>query len=402
MIQTSAALRYSGRIAALDIARGLAVLGMFVAHVGPERDGFVGWLLTIADGRSSILFATLAGVSLAILTGRNIPYAGVELLQAKIRIFTRAAMLIAISGVLAIMNDVVALILSHYATWFVLAIPFLNWRPRHLFAAAGACWLIGPVLATYLTFLFDKAGMVADGDSSGFIIDTMLTGTYIGLIYMGFVFAGLAIGRLDLTSRTVAATLAPAGSALAIIGYGTAFVLTELGGAPPEYDIYAYVDSEDAGWRNDGMGLEWDPSVTPPPFAELLGAEPHYGTVLEAVGSGGFAIAVIGFLLLGGPILGRILYPIAAVGSMPLTAYSLHIVAIWLIPALVFPDSFAPLMWLLVAALVLCTLWLRFVGRGPLEKLLHWTSMRAARITDPLPRHNTPQHAPPTSGSPHR
>lgn len=80
----SPALRYTGRIAAFDIARGLAVLGMFIAHVGPEREGLTGWLLGLADGRSSILFATLAGVSLAILTGRNVPYTGVEWLQAKI------------------------------------------------------------------------------------------------------------------------------------------------------------------------------------------------------------------------------------------------------------------------------------------------------------------------------
>lgn len=399
MIQTPPSLRYSGRIAALDIARGIAVLGMFAAHVGPERDGLSGWFLDLADGRSSILFATLAGVSLAILTGRNVPYTGVEFLQAKVRIFTRAALLIAISGVLALMNDIVALILTFYATWFVLAIPFLQWRPRNLFVLAGGCWILGPIAATYLNVFFEKAGLYSMGDSSGFLVDTLINGTYVGLVYMGFVFAGLGIGRLDLADRSVAATLAPIGSSLAILGYGTAFLLTKMGMGPTWEDYgSSFVDSGDLGWRMDGMGPEWDPSVSAPSLDMFLGAEPHSGTILEAIGSGGFAIAIIGFLLLGGPILGKVLYPIASVGSMPLSAYSFHIIAIWAIPALVFPDSFAPLAWLVGATLVLCSAWRLVLGRGPLERLLHVASTRASQITAPPPY--TPLPVAPNGESP--
>ena len=47
--------RYAGRIAALDIARGLAILGMFVAHVGPDRGGLPGWLMAVADGTTNIM-----------------------------------------------------------------------------------------------------------------------------------------------------------------------------------------------------------------------------------------------------------------------------------------------------------------------------------------------------------
>ena len=401
MIELPTAVRYSGRIAALDIARGLAVLGMFIAHVGPEREGLSGWLLAIADGRSSILFATLAGVSLAILTGRNVPYTGVEFLQAKIRIFTRAAMLLAISGVLSLMNDIVALILTFYATWFILAIPFLRWRPRNLLVLAGLSWVIGPILASYLEFFFEKTGMQPMGDSSGFMIDTMVTGSYVGLVYMGFVFAGLAIGRLDLTDRSTAATLTLIGASLAVVGYGISYVLTQADHGPDSrgYPDYLYEDPGDLGWRGDGMGLEWNPYAAPPGLSDFLGAEPHSGTILEAIGSGGFSIALIGLLLLGGPALGKILYPIAAVGSMSLSAYSFHIIAIWLIPALVFPDSFIPMMWLLLAALVLCSLWRLLIGRGPLEELLYRISVRAARI---VPAPDSPHSGPATGEYPLR
>ncbi|HEY8589621.1 MAG TPA: hypothetical protein VIL55_08725, partial [Naasia sp.] len=51
------------RIGGVDVARGVALLGMFVAHLLPGEGE------TLADGRSSVLFATLAGVSLGLMTG---------------------------------------------------------------------------------------------------------------------------------------------------------------------------------------------------------------------------------------------------------------------------------------------------------------------------------------------
>ncbi|WP_054952867.1 heparan-alpha-glucosaminide N-acetyltransferase domain-containing protein [Flaviflexus massiliensis] len=390
----SPALGYAGRIAAFDIARGLAVLGMFIAHVGPEREGLTGWLLGLADGRSSILFATLAGVSLAILTGRNVPYTGVEWLQAKIRIYTRAAILIVIVAILSLMNDIVALILAHYAAWFVLALPFLRWRPRNLFIAAGVCWLLGPIVATYLPAFFEKTGMDTMGGLSGFLIEALLTDTYVGVVYMGFVFAGIAIGRLDLTQRSVPGTLLPVGISLAIIGYGGGYLSTQFmplddganfgwdstgAGYSSEPDTAIY-DWASPDWRGDGFGLDWLPGVTMPEPYFLMGAEPHSGTIWEALGSGGTAIAIIAALLLGGPILGKVLYPIAAVGSMSLSAYSFHIIAIWAIPALVFPESMWPMFYLLLAALVLCSIWRFTLGRGPFELLMYRASQKATRI----------------------
>lgn len=53
----------TSRIAGLDVARGLAILGMVAAHVGDDAstDG-VGWPWLVAThGRSSALFAVLAG-----------------------------------------------------------------------------------------------------------------------------------------------------------------------------------------------------------------------------------------------------------------------------------------------------------------------------------------------------
>ncbi|MDF2667607.1 MAG: putative acyltransferase, partial [Microbacterium sp.] len=96
----------------------------------------------------------------------------------------------------------------------------------------------------------------------------------------------------------------------------------------------------------------------------------------EVVGSGGFAIAVIGLcLLLCRTPLRWLAVPLRAVGSMPLTAYVVQLLVwalvaltvlgdtsdLWGIRAL---DLFGPLTLGLVVG---CTVWVVTVGRGPLE-----------------------------------
>ncbi|MEK8171982.1 hypothetical protein NKH77_29430 [Streptomyces sp. M19] len=75
------------RLVGLDLARGLAVFGMYAAHVGPDPDrgGAVGWLMELSHGRSSALFAVLAGVSLVIIAGRRTPRTGRSGRQAAAR-----------------------------------------------------------------------------------------------------------------------------------------------------------------------------------------------------------------------------------------------------------------------------------------------------------------------------
>jgi uncharacterized membrane protein YeiB len=71
-------------------------------------------------------------------------------------------------------------------------------------------------------------------------------------------------------------------------------------------------------------------------------------------------------LLLAAALRGRwswLLVPVAAVGSMPLTLYSLHLVVLASV------DGDPVRFWLAqaVAALVVATAWRHLVGRGPLE-----------------------------------
>src|SRR3954452_3503425 len=110
-----------GRVTGLDVARALAVFGMLGAHFG-GMSADVGaapssWL-GVVHGRSSILFAVLAGVSVALLTGRTLPPAGEDLLRGRIRLLVRAAWVFGIGIALAALDTGIDVILAVYAVLF--------------------------------------------------------------------------------------------------------------------------------------------------------------------------------------------------------------------------------------------------------------------------------------------
>lgn len=99
--------------------------------------------------------------------------------------------------------------------------------------------------------------------------------------------------------------------------------------------------------------------------------EPHSGGTAEIIGSGGFALAVIGLCLLLSRPLRWLLLPLGALGSMPLTAYSGHVLVI---AAFAGPGTILSSgeFWAFLALgmLLVTTLWSMFFGRGPLERLV--------------------------------
>ena len=90
----------TGRLVGVDLARALAVFGMYVVHLGPSvtsTSGVGAWVRHATEGRSSALFATLAGFSLMLIAGRLEPKTGVAGRQAKARIAIRAVVLLVLA-----------------------------------------------------------------------------------------------------------------------------------------------------------------------------------------------------------------------------------------------------------------------------------------------------------------
>lgn len=366
------AQRDTSRLHGLDLARGLAMLGMFVAHTaaaGPYAQGtWLGTVLGWSHGRSSILFALLAGVSLGILTGRTRPYTGEAAVHARIRVLVRGVVLLAVTGFLAVLDGQVIVILAYYSAWFFLALPFAWWHPRRLFALAAVVAVLGPPLRWALSAAFPPLLLVLDTyDINDFFVEALVSGGYPGLTYMVFVFVGLGLARLDLGAVAVELRLVAIGVGLAVVGY--------LGGLAASgalgLDALAPVELP-----------EYDETLVP--AADLVAIWPHSGSTFEILGSGGVALAVTGLCLLVPDVAARtVLAPLAAVGAMSLTAYSAHVVVLALIPTMVAADSAVPAVVLVIGSLALCWAWRAGVGRGPLELLMYVTSHRATRPPSP-------------------
>lgn len=327
----------------MDAARGVALLGMFAAHTIylPTEQ--------LYDGRSAILFATLAGVSLALMTGGPTPPAAIaDRRAARLTVLIRGCALILIGSLLALAQPPLAVILDSYGFAFLLLIPVLLVRPAVAAGLAVAVAVVGPAVVGALTAGADPSGLPAP---VRLFADWLAFGPYPVLVWTAFVLGGLALGRSRLTRRPTTLAALVGGTLLAVGGYTAAFA----------------------------------PGIT---------AAAHSGTTAEVVGSGGVALAVIGgFSLLDGAtgagekvarVVRRVLSPLAAAGSMPLTIYTAHAIALAVIRAVTIDGPrWEPPGWVLpvlvVGALVFAALWRRFVGPGPLEALLRLVTRAAVR-----------------------
>jgi uncharacterized membrane protein YeiB len=347
-----------GRVVGLDVARALAVFGMFGAHIGvvaDDVDASPSTWLAVVNGRASILFAVLAGISLALLSGRSAPLSGDDLLRARVRIVVRAAWVYVIGAALESLDTGIHVILRQYAVLFLLALPFLRWPPRRLVVAATVLALLTPAANLWLT-----QAAAAGGVYDNVVVSLLSTGSYPALIWWTFILVGLAVGRCDLRATRIRANLLLIGAGLAVLGYGAGWVSTQ--------------------WWADGRPMRVTPSWGPQDRWDLVylsGAHPHSGTTFEIVGSVGVALAVIAVCLVVADRLPAVTFPLAAVGGMALTVYAAQIVAVWVEGTLEHSDN-RPWLAYIVAAVVCTTLWRLLLGRGPLERLLTWTSVLAA------------------------
>ncbi|MEU8936387.1 DUF418 domain-containing protein [Streptomyces sp. NPDC048409] len=386
------------RLVGIDLARGLAVFGMYAAHVGPDVTvgGPAGFLLETARGRSSALFALLAGFSLVIITGRPRPRTGRAGRQARARIVIRAVLVAALGYALTALDTDVDVILSFYGLIFLAVLPLHRLRARTLALVAAAGALVMPQLLYVIRSSIEGgnwADAVIAGDplaritgTDGFV-ELLFTGEYPVLTWVPFVVAGMAVARLDLIRPGIRSRLALAGGGLAVFGYGGSWLALRL--VPHALSIVAAATDgglASSAWWSDAVG---DPVAHTPP-AWLLVAAPHSQTTFSILGNTGVALAVVAGCVTVADRMPRLMTlarPVAAVGTMALTMYVLHIVALWFltdvwsVPAIEdesLRGGLPVLLGFIGTATVLAMVWTRLVRRGPLEYLLH-NATRLAR-----------------------
>jgi uncharacterized membrane protein YeiB len=401
----------TARLVGVDLARAVAVFGMFAVHTGPfnpfptSGDGVGTWFVWLASGRASALFATLAGLSLVLIAGRLEPKTGLAGRQSKARIVIRAVILLVVGTALAMTDFGGAVIINFYAVFFLLALPLVRLRARTLATIAVALAVVTPQLAYALRALLSES-IVNTIDSydpiarlSGVgVLDFLLTGFFPAITWMTFVVTGMALGRLDLASGAVRRRLAVVGPALIAFGYGVSWLALRLtGGAekmmagmPGMKDFDVLKDRgamKDPGMAEGSFDLPVGSGLWGPDAWGLLAAEPHSASTFDLVGCIGIAITVILCATMAMdrlPWLRRLAAPVIAVGTMSLTLYVSHILVILALPGeSVTPPqaaSFELLLCFVLGATLFAGIWSRFFRRGPLEYLLNSATKLANRV----------------------
>jgi hypothetical protein len=197
------------------------------------------------------------------------------------------------------------------------------------------------------------------------------------LSWTTYLFAGLAVGRSDLRRVGSAARLLALGLVAAVTAKAaSAWLLAQVGGVQRlARTVGSTPEQVDEALRTGMFG------TTPrEDWRWLVVSGPHSGTTLDLVHTTGTALAVLGTCLLVVRVLPRLLVlPFAAAGSMTLTLYTAHVLALADGSPLLSTDR-ARLWWAhVLVGLVAATVWRTQVGRGPLEALLPWLSGSARR-----------------------
>lgn len=360
------------RLLGVDVARALALVGMMSVHIFPavRADGSLHPAYVVAAGRSAALFAVLAGVGIALSTGASTPPAAGDRRVARAGLLARAALLLALGLLLGRVDSPPLVILAYYGLLFVLALPFLGLRAPALFALAGGCALASPVVSQ-LWRLSVTPTPIAEPGGRDVVKELFLTGTYPALTWTTYLFLGLALGRCDLRRPATAARLAAGGLAVAVLAKLASAALVQLAGGVAR--LHASLPQDSWFFPDTGRSLREGLYGSTPTgsWRWLLVSAPHSGATLDLVHTSATSAAVLGGCLFAVARLPRgLVLPLAATGSMTLTLYTAHVLAVANGSRLLLDDPLH--LWLahVCAAVVLATAWRLLVGRGPLEFVL--------------------------------
>lgn len=346
----------TGRLVGLDAARAVALIGMLAVHFGPKTaPTLTGELYALPHGRASILFALVAGVGMALLsrTADKVP-------AARLRLVCMAAALLPLGLALQTLDHPVAVILHHYAAFFVFGALVIGLSRDTLLALAAVATALGP--AVYFAGkmvapeLFDRATVDFSDGPFTVLLGIGVSGPYPLLTWSAPILWGIWLGRNDLAAPGAPLRLILGGLAVAALALlASNFAEIALGAIDPET-----------------------------PWLVFVGTAAHSQMPLWIVQAAGAASAVTGLMLLLGRLSPGLLAPLTALGQMVLTVYVAHLAALTLAPDLLRHDTVRPAVVSVAAFTLAATLfalvWRAYLGRGPVERLTHlpWDLLRNA------------------------
>lgn len=375
----------SGRLVGVDVARGLALVGMMAVHILPEvsAQGEMSDAWIVSVGKAAALFAVLAGVGIAFGSGGQRRPTGRRWGAAAASLVVRALMIGAVGLLLGqvVSTDSAYVILAYYAVLFLLAIPLLSLSTRALVILAAAVATIAPVLSHLVRAQLPTTSPTnptftdAVAQPMQLLTELALTGAFPALPWLAYLCVGMAVGRCALDTRGVVIRIGVIGVVIALAASAGSWLVMNVAG----------------GWRHlEAVALT---TMTPTEYTDLvvwgfigttptatpwwLGTmAPHSSTPFDIAFTIGTSLAVLAASLLLGRVAGAVLTPLAAAGSMTFTLYTLHLL---MLGSPIQPESESTAFVVQLAIVVgFALLWGRWFSRGPLEAAV-WRVTRWVR-----------------------
>lgn len=335
---------------ALDAARGLAVIGMYMQHFALTQTN-----ASIVSGNTTLLFVLCGGISYSIMARRMMDR-GSNSTAFRARMLARAVFIDLIGYALILLNTPYGVILPAYAALFVLALMLVRRSTRVLAVTAIALGVAGPPLMVLGGSLLSGVSLLSD----------IAGGPMSALALAPAFVAGIALGRLDLTKTRTALLLTSVGTIMLAVGKAfEAFVLPGMSRTFEEWLV-----------RVQGVVVQPDPyaiwplNVEPPLWHSLLWTAPHSASTFQTMIGIGAASLALGLICLLSKKAAIALKPFATVGRLALTMYAGQFVVIWVLELAGIEYSLGDLPFgdLIVAAVTLVAGWLiARLPKGPLE-----------------------------------
>lgn len=194
------------RVEGLDLARGLAILGMVLVNysIDANEEHAGAWLISFIDalqGRAAAAFVVLAGIGISLLSRRARLFERPDLLrEARTTLLKRAGFLF-VTG-MALLPLWPADILHFYAVYLLAAVLFLTVPDRVLWSGATA--FVSTFVIMFFVFDYNE-GWNTDSEYVYIWSSTFrriwFDGYYPLFPWMAFILIGMWFGRQDLRDR---------------------------------------------------------------------------------------------------------------------------------------------------------------------------------------------------------
>ncbi|OAX48439.1 hypothetical protein gpAD87_09725 [Paenibacillus sp. AD87] len=359
-----------GRLIALDAARGLAVIGMFLQHFAlNERNAFV-------SGNTTLLFVLCGGISFSIMAQR-VQERGTDATAFRSKMLARAVFIDLIGYMLILLNTPYGIILPAYAALFVLALTLVYRSTRVLVYTTLALMFLAPPLMLM--------GMSVISDA--FLLQDIAGGPMSALALTPVFVAGMAIARFNLTNKRTAMSIAICGFIMLVIGKVLgAYLLPDL---RLSFESWLLSVQGSNASPPDPYAI-WPLNADPPLWLMLLQTAPHTASTFQTLIGLGIASLVVGLLFLVPKKMTVLLTPFAAVGRVALTMYALQFVVVWVLTLLEIDYGLGEIPFgdLLVIVITVGIGWIiARLPNGPLESLMRrFDQIFSSSGTAPTPK----------------